>query len=46
MSTVKAYLISRRDVAMVGFVAAIFILAVVYSVFSATTIGDNVNTRY
>ena len=45
MSNAKGYLILvRRDVAMVVFVAAIFILAVVYSVFSATTIGDNINT--
>ncbi|MEK9148108.1 MAG: hypothetical protein AAB650_01590 [Patescibacteria group bacterium] len=34
---------SHRDAAMVIFVAAIFILAVVYSVFS-TTIGESVNT--
>lgn len=44
MSIAKAYLVSRRDVAMVFFVAAIFVLAVVYSVFSATTIGDNIST--
>lgn len=44
MSIATAYLVSRRDVAMVFFVAAIFILAVVYSVFSATTIGDNIST--
>lgn len=34
----------HRDVAMVIGIAAIFILAVVYSVFSATTIGDNITT--
>lgn len=44
MSIATAYLVSRRDVAMVFFVAAIFVLAVVYSVFSATTIGDNIST--
>lgn len=45
MSTANANLISRRrDVAMILFVAAILILAVVYSVFSATTIADNINT--
>ncbi len=33
-----------RDFAMVAFIAAIFILAVVYSVFSATTISDNIST--
>ena len=44
MSTAKAYLIARRDVAMVIFIAAIFILAVVYSVLSATTISTNIST--
>ena len=34
----------HRDVVMVLSIAAIFLLAVVYSVFSATTIGDNVST--
>lgn len=34
----------NRDVAMIVFVAAIFILAIAYSVLSATTIADNINT--
>lgn len=36
--------LSGRDIFMVAAIAAIFILAVVYSVFSATTIDNNVNT--
>src|SRR3989338_32692 len=41
-ATAKVYW--HRDVAMIVFIAAIFVLAVVYSVFSATTIGDNIPT--
>ncbi|MBI2055614.1 MAG: hypothetical protein HYT42_01845 [Candidatus Sungbacteria bacterium] len=40
----RTRLYSHRDVAMALFVAAVFILAIVYSVFSATTISDNVST--
>ena len=41
MSTIRSSAILRRDAAMVIFVAAIFILAVVYSVLSATTISSS-----
>lgn len=44
MSTGKGYILSQRDAVMAVFVALIFILAVVYSVFSDTTISSNINT--
>ena len=44
MSNAKAHLISQRDAVMVVCIAAIFVLAIVYSVLSATTIGDNIST--
>ncbi len=44
MGSGNTYVHARRDAAMVVFIAAVFVLAVVYSVFSATTIGDNINT--
>lgn len=40
----KTSVYAYRDAAMILLVAAIFVLAVVYSVYSATTIGANVNT--
>lgn len=44
MHSLRRQLISQRDVAMIGFVAAIFLFAIVYSVFSSTTIGDSIST--
>lgn len=45
MNTIsKTHFFANRDVAMIVFIAAIFVLAVVYSVFSATTLGSNIET--
>ncbi|RJQ36760.1 hypothetical protein C4552_02625 [Candidatus Parcubacteria bacterium] len=44
MRTTFSSLVSKRDIIMVGLLAAIFVLAVSYSVLSATTISTNINT--